>query len=224
MVTALAARESIALTLSGICSVSADMVSVAGATIVLMGVEALPVAIFSSDPAFDQLEDLQFTLGIGPGIDAFRAGEPVIEADLVNEPPDQWPGYADQAIRSGVRAVFSFPLQIGAARSGVLTFYQLEPGSLHEERYADALIMAGVATRSILDLQAGASDGALAAGLASGHVDHADVHQASGMISVQLDIGVGEALARLRAHAFAEGRDVHHVAREVLARRLRLFS
>jgi hypothetical protein len=49
----------------------------------------------------------------------------------------------------------------------------------------------------------------------------AEVHQAAGMISVQLGMGVEEALTRLRAHAYAEDRRLADVARDVVARRLR---
>jgi hypothetical protein len=41
------------------------------------------------------------------------------------------------------------------------------------------------------------------------------------MVSVQLGIDVGEALVRLRAHAFGHGRLVRDVARDVVERRLR---
>ena len=41
------------------------------------------------------------------------------------------------------------------------------------------------------------------------------------MISVQLDSSLKEALARLRAHAFAEDRAIGDVADDVVARRFR---
>ena len=47
------------------------------------------------------------------------------------------------------------------------------------------------------------------------------VHQATGMISVQLDVSLEEALARLRAHAFAQGTALGEVAAEVVGRQLR---
>jgi hypothetical protein len=65
-------------------------------------------------------------------------------------------------------------------------------------------------------------DGAIAAELSGGELDHTEVHQASGMVSVQLDIGVLDALARLRARAFADDTTVRAVALEVIAGRLRL--
>ena len=50
----------------------------------------------------------------------------------------------------------------------------------------------------------------------------AEVHQATGMISVQLEVSAAEALVRLRAHAYAEGRTLRDVAADVVGRRLRL--
>lgn len=47
------------------------------------------------------------------------------------------------------------------------------------------------------------------------------VHQAAGMISVQLSGSITEALARLRARAFTDDRSVRSVADDVVARLLR---
>ena len=50
------------------------------------------------------------------------------------------------------------------------------------------------------------------------------VHQASGMVSAQLDVNVGHALIRLRAYAFGHDRPLAEVAKDVVARRLRFDS
>jgi hypothetical protein len=50
--------------------------------------------------------------------------------------------------------------------------------------------------------------------------DRAEVHQATGMILAQLDVSAQDAFVRLRAHAFATGRPLADVARDVVARRL----
>jgi hypothetical protein len=222
MVTALALRDGAELTVEAMCSVCAEVFLLAGAAIVLMAGGAVPAASYRSSADLEPLEDMQFTLGAGPAIDAYEAGRPVIEPDLVDGPPIRWAGFASAAIKAGVRAVFSFPLQIGAARIGALTLYKARAGPLDDDYYADALVIAGVLTRAILALQAGAIDGALAAELSEGGVDHVEVHQASGMVSAQLGIGVGDAFARLRAWAFAEDASVRVVALDVIAGRLRL--
>jgi AmiR/NasT family two-component response regulator len=47
------------------------------------------------------------------------------------------------------------------------------------------------------------------------------VYQAMGMIAVQLSVGLEEAIAVLRARAYAAGRPVCEVAADVVARRFR---
>ena len=72
----------------------------------------------------------------------------------------------------------------------------------------------------MLTMQARASPNALADGLAVDGEFHLAVHQASGMVAVQLGVTVGEALIRLRADAFLHDRTLSDVAEEVVARRL----
>jgi hypothetical protein len=52
----------------------------------------------------------------------------------------------------------------------------------------------------------------------------AEVHQASGMVAVQLGLAVADAEARLRAHAYAVDRSVVDVARDIVDRHLRLID
>ena len=51
--------------------------------------------------------------------------------------------------------------------------------------------------------------------------NRAEIHQAAGMVVAQLGISAADALARLRAHAFAKQRLLRDVAHDVVARRLR---
>ena len=64
--------------------------------------------------------------------------------------------------------------------------------------------------------------GAVAKELEAGADFHFAVHNAAGMVSVQEGISVAEALIRLRAFAFGNGRLLADVADDVVARRLRL--
>jgi hypothetical protein len=123
---------------------------------------------------------------------------------------------------AGVRAVFGFPLRMGVARLGAINLYRDRPGPLSDDQHADALVMAGVVAQWVLDVQAGAPDGALAGRLEDGADFHYVVQNAAGMISVQLGVSVTEALIRLRAYAFADNRPLDDVARDIVARALRL--
>jgi hypothetical protein len=168
-----------------------------------------------------RIEELQYTLGEGPGLDAYCQDRPVLEPDLADPATPRWFGFAGPAVEAGVRAVFGFPLQVGSVRLGALNLYCDRPGPLSDEQYADALVMADVAARAVLVMQAGAPPGALAAELEAGADFQYVVHQAAGMVSAQLDASVGQALIRLRAYAFGHDRRLVHVAQDVVSRRLR---
>jgi hypothetical protein len=223
MVVAVAAASPTGLTLAGMCGACEGVLLAVGAEIILMDARGAAGVRFVSNPGIEPFQDLQLILGVGPALDAYREGTPVLQSDLIADPPAGWPGVVGQLVQGGIGAVFSFPLQVGAARCGVLTAYRQNPGPLSDTMYADALVLAAVVTRAILGLQAAQSDGELAAALSEGEVDSAEIHQAAGMISVQVDIAIGDALALLRARAFSEQTTSRALAGEVISRRIRFY-
>ncbi|WP_243789356.1 GAF and ANTAR domain-containing protein [Saccharopolyspora gloriosae] len=163
------------------------------------------------------LEDLQLTVGEGPCLDAFASGGPVLIADLARETA-RWPGFTPGALKLGAAAVFSFPLQVGVVRLGSLDVYRETPSPLSSGEVADALILADLATATIMvELDGHATEDS--SWLAD---EHAEIHQASGMVQVQLGITTQAALLRLRAHAYTHQQELSDVARQVVTRRLRL--
>jgi hypothetical protein len=167
------------------------------------------------------IEDLQFELGEGPCVDAYHQDRPVLEPDLASPRTVRWLGFTAPAVKAGARAIFGFPLQVGAVRLGALNLYSDRPGPLTDDQHADALVMSDIAAQAVLVLQADAPPGTLATELeASGNFQYV-VHQASGMVAVQLDATVAQALIRLRAHAYGNSRSLTDVARAVVARTLR---
>ena len=168
------------------------------------------------------IEDLQYTLGEGPCVDAYSTDTVVTEPNLADPVARRWPAFTPPALQAGVRAVFGFPLRVGTVRLGALNLYRDQPGPLNDEQHADALVVADVAARWVLDAQAGAPSGAVAKELEAGADFHFAVHNAAGMVSVQQEISVAEALIRLRAFAFGNDRLLADVADDVVARRLRL--
>ena len=182
--------------------------------------------VCATDEVSARIEDLQFTLGEGVCVDAVQAGTPVLVGDL-DEPGDivveRWPAFMEGAARAGVRAVFAFPLRIGAITVGVLDLYRDRPGDLPAGQLATALMAADAAALALLYLGSG-SHGAFADDM-DGHAAYQmQVHQATGMLKVQLGVTIEEAFLMLRAHAFAAGRPVAEVARDVVERRLRFST
>jgi len=224
MTAALAARQGSAPTPAGLCVAFAEILAATSASIVLMAENGTPGATYTSSELAAKLEELQFTLGVGPGPDAFRRGVPIIESDLVARPPPAWIGFNGLAVEDGTRAVFAFPLQVGAARIGTLTLYRDSPAPLEDDIYADALVMADIATLAFLAMQVRVPDGALPDELSDDGAYGAEIHQASGMVSVQLDINVGEALLRLRARAVADSTSLAQLAAAVISREIRFHK
>lgn len=184
----------------------------------------------ASDDTGSRLEDLQFNLGEGPCATAFTTGQPVLVPDLeATDAQTRWPMFIDGAQTTNARALFAFPLQLGAIRVGAMDCYRLKPGSLDE--VTEALVVAEAITMALLQAQSRTPDVNSERGqdrddedeasLASQAVGrHAQVHQATGMISAQLQITTEEAFVRLRAYAYQQERSMDEVGAEIVARRL----
>jgi GAF domain-containing protein len=175
-----------------------------------------------TDEVSGLIEELQYTLGEGPCVDAYREDKVVAEPDLADPVTRRWAAFTPPALEAGVRAVFGFPLRAGAVRLGALNLYRGCAGPLSGDQHADALVVAGVAARWVLEAQAGAPSEVIARELEIGADFHYIVHNAAGMVSVQQGISVAEALIRLRAFAFGSDRLLADVAGDVVARTLRL--
>ncbi len=187
-----------------------------GAGLTLMNQDE-PEVIWASDQATHGIEEAQLALGEGPGLEAFGLGTTVLEPDLARGTA-RWPFFRRAALDLGVGALFAFPLQVGVIRLGVLSLYRRDPGSLSDDQLADALVLADVATEDLLDLQA---QGEVPWRRSDPGGQRARVHQATGMISVQLDSTMADALARLRAHAYSAGSNIYDVANDVISHRVR---
>ncbi len=205
-----------------LCGVCPPLTGVTGAGIMLMAGEHPRGSLCASDTVSKLIEDLQFTLGEGPCVDAYRHDQVVTEPDLAGPAARRWAAFTPPVVRAGARAVFGFPLRVGNARLGALNLYRDRPGPLTGEQHADALMMAGVSARWVLDAQAGAAPDVIAAELELGADFHFTVHNAAGIVSVQEQVSITEALILLRAHAFSSDRPLNDVADDVIAHRIRL--
>ncbi|MEU8413834.1 GAF and ANTAR domain-containing protein [Amycolatopsis japonica] len=172
--------------------------------------------VHASNTVSARLEDLQLTVGDGPCVQAFSTGGPILVPDLTAT-YTRWPAFASAAAELGVAAVFSFPLRVGVARLGSLDLYRDRTGPLTPGRLADALILADWATAAVIEQLDGHSTSDIS-WMADPHVE---IHQAVGMVKIQLGVTTEVALLRLRGHAFTAGIPLAQVARQVVTRTLR---
>ncbi len=216
-----AADLSVPVSVQLVCETAGIRLAVTG-TALTVDSSGWPELRCSTDALGERLADLHVTLGEGPCMDARRAGGPVLAGDL-DTPASQvrWPLFAPLAVEAGAGALFALPLAVGAIRVGVLALHRVTAGQLSPALLVDSLAFAQLALRMLLDEQVGLPvvTGDMTAD--GGPLYSPQVHQATGMIAGQLDVGMDEAFARLRARAFAVDKPLAELAADVVARRLR---
>jgi GAF domain-containing protein len=197
-----------------LCLACAREAKADGVGLAVLSSDGIPEPMYVSDSRSRLIEDLQFTLGEGPCVDAINFQSPVLLDDIrsVSDATRRWPAFVREAGASGVCAVFAFPVRVGALLLGTLDLYRNRPGGLSPEEIAEALRTIDRIGAVLLDVSA-----------AGGGVWEPSyrmvVHQAAGMTMAQMGTTIKVALARLRATAFAEGVSINDLAADIVAGR-----
>jgi hypothetical protein len=209
------------------------------ACIRLLGVDGASISVMLDGPSHGtfgssgevsrQLDEFQFTFGEGPCLDAVRRAAPVLIEDLQDPRERRWPAYAEAVLGLGVRAIYALPISVANTYIGALDLYRNQPGPLLGNSLLGALMAAELAELPLLDLIAEATEWTTAAQEVGawdqlGSLARVEVYQATGMVMTQLSLGPVDALARIRAHAFAEGLTANQVAWAIVERRLSFAS
>jgi hypothetical protein len=200
-----------------LCLVAAEITELSGAGIALSSDSNLMTSMGTTTGPATELMDIEITLREGPCTDACRGEDAVEDIDLLRGSTPRWVVYTPQAIAVGARAVFGFPVRIGAVRLGALSLYRDKRGALTYEQASDGYLMASVIGRAILAMQAGASGNALATELEREATFDFAIHQAAGILAIQGFTDVGSALVLLRTHAFATNTPISTLATRVIA-------
>lgn len=165
--------------------------------------------------AVAQIEDLQVVLGEGPAQLAFAEGRTVV-VHLDGDDPDSaaFPVFATMAATiEGPLTVYAVPMRPSGRVVGVLTLY-LSDGDLARP-LEEAEFLADAAGAALLG-----DPGTVDVGSQPSWPQRARTHQATGVVVAQLGIAPTDAMAVLRAHAFARASTLDSVVDDVLARRL----
>ncbi|MFI6510937.1 GAF and ANTAR domain-containing protein [Streptosporangium sp. NPDC050855] len=215
--------EGTAVRLETVCLVCARTLRAQGVGMALNGRLTGYEPVCGSGAGAFRSMDLHATLGEGPGHDALAGDRPVLVDDLADDATRRrWPMFAPAAVQAGVRAIFVFPLLLGVISVGVLEISRTEPGWLTPQQVADALVFADAALLVQVQHLASPDDADEVKELRWESAERwAQVHQATGMVAIQSGTDLSAAFVRLRARAFADGRGLLEVARDVVARRLR---
>ncbi|WP_018684850.1 ANTAR domain-containing protein [Actinokineospora enzanensis] len=190
-----------------LCALACRRLEVDGVLLVI-SVGNGAVATHAVGAAGLRLADLELTTGQGPLTTARASGVPVLVGDLTTHAAaTRWPLFSQSGTVSDIAAVFAFPMAIGAVRLGTFGAYRVSTGTLS----AVALVEAALFARMAMDLVVAETV----------PLTRPQIHQATGMVAVQLGVDMSAAFASLRARAFAEGRELAGLAEDVVARRVR---
>ncbi len=215
------------VSVADVCAIAVSSAQLSGAWLAAARNGEPDFVMCVTDLASEQLPELQLTLGEGPCHDVLASAAPVLVGDLGDEEYGRrWPAFTPAARQLGARAIFTFPLIVGAIRAGVLGLYRVSADPLSDRQLGDLLILADVATVMLLGSADGHGENGDEAGVDGQAPDlalhRAEIDQATGMLTVQLGVRPAEAFARLRAYAYSEDRRLAEVAGDIVARRLRL--
>jgi hypothetical protein len=206
-----------------ICELCVRTLDVSGGGISVVTATGNRGVVCATDDIAARIEDLQFTLGEGPCVDAVASGSPVLIPDLAEFDDiavERWPAFLEGAGAAGVRAVFALPMRIGAISVGVMDLYREQPGGLAAEELSAALLAADAAALALIHLDT-ELDGTFADDHGARSTYQMQVHQATGMVQIQAEVRTEEAFLLLRARAFSTGRPLIDIAVDVVERRLR---
>ncbi|GAA3209336.1 GAF and ANTAR domain-containing protein [Actinocorallia longicatena] len=181
-----------------------------------------------TDPVAGHLDELQFTVGEGPWLEAYATGSVVVAADLSGEEA-RWPmlvsGLREFTERTGERVGGSMgvPLRVRGEspdefRLGALNL--LFPGRISVDRvFAErARATADAAALAVLGVMPDGRD--LGPDWWTFGADlRRSVHLATGLIAERLGLALEDALLRLRTSAFVHGQTSSERAEEILATR-----
>jgi hypothetical protein len=216
-VAADAALAGLPAVLQRVCRAACASVTSDGAAVQVMSDAGSGTVLASSDQPSSRVAEAAFEVGEGPCLDAFSTARPIQVPDLTTEGFARWPGFASVAGDLGFSACFSFPLQLGAVRLGALDLYRRRTGGLTRDERTLALVFADVARDNLLDSPQLSPVEALDAGLSQALETRAEIHQAQGMVTIDLDVDLDEAMTLMRSHAFRQGVPLIEVARSILA-------
>jgi hypothetical protein len=199
-----------------LCQACVDILAVHGVALTIGYGTEERVTLCATDAVSARLEDLQEVLGEGPGPDALREGHRV--AGQLPSVGGRWP-LLSEAVGSQLSTmeVLALPLSVGTDPMGVLTIHRDRPFSTDEQDVAQ--FVADAIGAAIDRDQDGAADLPTEPWLSRSRV-----HMATGMVVAQMRVSARDALALIRAYAFAHDTSLTQVAEDIVTRRIRLGS
>lgn len=196
--------------LDAVCRVAADEIGADGVSVSCHQPWGLEEPIAATDLWVMKVACAQHVVGEGPTFLATRSAALAAVPDVVAE-TWRWPGFVDAMAGFGVRSVFAVPARCDDRLQGVLTLYRRGEYDWNSASISDALVLAEIAATRLATLavaRTGSRDWPASR--------HESVRAAAQLLAARGRLSTSDALALLRAEAFASGRPLPSVALDVL--------
>jgi hypothetical protein len=199
-----------------LCCPFLNTLPVSGVSITVISSSGAQSALCSSDLTAARIDELQFELGEGPQWRAARSGQIASILDVSSGMYPDWPVLGAALAEMPVGAIFAIPMRMGAVTVGAVCLYSGEAGDLrHHQKESALAIASSIASTAVQRAMVSATEDGAPESTRMPALRR-EVHQATGIILVQLDTSATIAYSRLQAYAFGEGRTVQSVARDVV--------
>jgi hypothetical protein len=194
-----------------------SILGVDGGSLTVAYAESERVTLCSTDRWAAELDDIHDVVGDGPSFAAYN--ERSVMRLVVDGPPDErWPLFSNSVKdRLGECVIHAVPMMPGPQTMGVATFYQVRPTPLLIDEETSQMLINAVGVALIRDPDV-LDDERFSQ--ANSWSNRAKISQATGMVMAQLRLPADDALAILRAHAYAQGWSLSGVSDLVVSRRL----
>ncbi|AMM22289.1 transcriptional regulator [Frondihabitans sp. PAMC 28766] len=202
------------------CGPFVSSLPVSAAAVSTLGSPLGTQTVCASDDDAARWDEIQIDLGEGPCWEALRSAHPVLEPDVQHSGASVWPVALSALQKTGLGAVYAFPMIVGSIRLGAVGLYSMTPGPLSEQQIGDARALTDIVARHVFRQALSTLEKPEDNAPYEGSYSRREVHQATGMVIAQLHVAADDALLVLRGHAFSTGRSVRDIAGDVVARRL----
>jgi hypothetical protein len=192
-----------------------DLLPVSGAAVSTVGPLFGSETLSATDDLAARIDELQFDLSEGPCWDALAARRPVLESSLATGHRTEWPSFGSTAAGYGVSSIFAFPLVVGALPIGAVDLYSIPEVALTNEQCRQAMEMSDIIGRHVLRRAIRAGDVSDEDG-DPGTFSRRVIHQATGVVIAQLSLTPDDARLVIQGHAFAAGRPMKDIARQIV--------
>ncbi|GAB3439605.1 ANTAR domain-containing protein [Actinophytocola sediminis] len=151
----------------------------------------------------------------GPGLDCFRAGQPVSREDLAAMAAS-WPAFTERLRALRFHSAHALPMRLRTETIGALTLFRTTPGRPSAAELGIGQAMADVATVGLIQERAIAAGELLATQLQTALTSRVQLEQAKGMLAQRTGLAIDQAFQLMRDYARSRSRKLGEVAVRVI--------